>query len=122
MNRCRQFTSLAVVAALLLAACAGDAGSLAATERTALVRVMASRGASDAQIAEHLGVVDRTILRWRTQLQIPAGRPRACPETGSWVDAEAREVTARPPRQPAAGRGGGRDMGRAMDRGARPGR
>ena len=63
----------------------GVSGSLTATERTAVLRVMASRGASDAQIAEHLGVVDRTILRWRTQLQIPAGRPRACPETGSWV-------------------------------------
>ena len=110
------------VAVARAAACVGAAGSLTATERTAVVRVMASRGASDAQIAEHLGVVDRTILRWRTQLQIPAGRPRTCPETGSWVDAEAREVTARPPRQPAAGRGGGRDMGRAMDRGARPGR
>ncbi len=97
----------------------GAAGSLTATEREAVLRVMASRGASDAQIAEHLGVVDRTILRWRTQLQIPAaGRPRACPETDSWVDAEAREVTARPRRRPAPGRG----EGRAMDRGARPGR
>jgi len=96
----------------------GAAASLTATERTAVVRVMASRGASDAQIAEHLGVVDRTILRWRTQLQIPAGRPRACPDADSWVDAEAREVTARPRRRPAAGRG----EGRAMDQGARPGR
>ena len=96
----------------------GAAGSLTATARIAVLRIMASRGASDAQIAEHLGVVDRTILRWRTQQQIPAGRPRACPETDSWVDAEAREVTARPRSRPAAGRGEGRDM----DRGARPGR
>jgi len=79
---------------------------------------VASRGASDAQIAEHLGVVDRTILRWRTKLQIPAGRPCAYRETDSGVDAEACEVSARPRRRPALGRG----EGRAMDHGARPGR
>ena len=106
------------VAVARAAASVGAAASLTATERTAVVRVMASRGASDARIAEHLGVVDRTILRWRTQLQITAGRPRAWPETDSWVDAEACEVTARPRRQPAAGRGGGL----AMNQGARPGR
>ena len=106
------------VAVARAAASVGASGSLTATERTAVLRVMASRGASDAQIAEHLGVVDRTILRWRTQQQIPPGRPRACPDTDSWVNAEAREVTAHPRSRPAAGRGEGRDM----DRGARPGR
>lgn len=106
------------VAVARAAACVGAAASLTATERTAVVRVMASRGASDTQIAEHLGVVDRTILRWRTQQQIPPGRPRACPDTDSWVNAEAREVTAHPRSRPAAGRG----EGRAMDQGTRPGR
>lgn len=83
---------------------AGAAASLTTTEREAVLRVMASRGASDAQIAEHLGVVDRTVLRWRTQLQIPAGRRRGSSGTYSWVDAEARKVTARPRRQPASRR------------------
>lgn len=106
------------VAVARAAASVGAAASLTATERTAVVRVMASRGASDTQIAEHLGVVDRTILRWRTQQQIPAGRPRGSIVTDSWVDAEAREVTARPRSRPTPGRG----EGRAMDRGARPGR
>lgn len=106
------------VAVARAAASVGASGSLTATERTAVLRVMASRGASDAQIAEHLGVVDRTILRWRTQLQIPAGRPRACRETDSWMDAEAREVTARPRSRPTPGRG----EDRTLDRGARPGR
>jgi len=34
-------------------------------------RLTPSRGASDAQITAHLAVVDRTVLRWRTQLQTP---------------------------------------------------
>ena len=106
------------VAVARAAASLGAAGSLTAAERTTVLRVMAARGASDAQIAEHLGVVDRTILRWRAQLQIPAGRPRGSINTDSWVDAEAREVTARPRSRPAPRRG----EGRVVDRGARPGR
>ena len=107
-----------VVAVARAAATPAAPGSLTANERHAVVRVMASRGASDAQIAEHLGVVDRTILRWRTRLQIPAGRPRGWTDTGHWADAEAREVTARPPRPAMAGRRGGA----ARDRAVGPGR
>jgi transposase-like protein len=73
----------------------GTARTLTAQERTAVVRLMAARGASDTEIAEHLGVVDRTVLRWRTELKIPAGRPRSGTDT-RWAEAEAREVTARP--------------------------
>lgn len=61
------------VAVARAAASVGASGSLTATERTAVLRVMASRGASDAQIAEHLGVVDRTILRWRSSPSPPDG-------------------------------------------------
>ncbi len=92
-----------VVAVARAVATAGAADSLTATERRAVVRVMASRGASDAQIAEHLGVVDRTVLRWRTQLQIPAARPRGSSDTARWAAAEAREVTSRPRRPAMAG-------------------
>lgn len=92
-----------VVAVARAAATAGAADSLTATERHAVVRVMASRGASDAQIAEHLGVVDRTVLRWRTKLQIATGRPRGSSDTARWAAAEAREVTSRSPRPAMAG-------------------
>ena len=102
------------VAVARAAAAPGAAVSLTATERQAVVRVMASRGASDAQIAEHLGVADRTVLRWRSQLQIRAGRPRSLTDTARWADAEAREVTARPPRPAIAGLLGGAARGRVV--------
>ncbi len=92
-----------VVAVARAVATTGASDYLTAIERRAVVRVMASRGASDAQIAEHLGVADRTVLRWRTQLQIPAGRPRGSSDTARWAAAEAREVTSRPPRPAMAG-------------------
>jgi transposase-like protein len=82
--------------------CSAIVASLA--PRLAVLRIMASRGASDAKIAEHLGVVDRTVLRWRSQLQIPAGRPRPFTDTARWVDAEARDATSRPQRQQLAAR------------------
>ena len=66
-------------------------------------RLTPSRGASDAQITAHLAVVDRTVLRWRTQLQIPAARPRGSSDTARWAAAEAREVTSRPRRPAMAG-------------------
>lgn len=92
------------VAVTRAAANPGAAGALTANERRAVLHVMAARGASDAQIAEHLGVVDRTILRWRSQLQVPAGRPRvSTPDAAQWTVAEAREVTARR-RPPSRGR------------------
>ena len=79
----------------------------------AVVRVMASRGASDAQIAEHLGVVDRTVLRWRTQLQIPAGRPRGSPtRPGGWTRRPARSPRDRRDQRWRAGAGRGPGPGR----------
>lgn len=56
-------------------ACAtpGQAATLTAAERRAVVAVMAGAGASDCVIAAHLDVTDRTILRWRSQDAVPAG-------------------------------------------------
>ncbi len=102
-----------VVAVARAAATPGGAGALTAQERVAVLRIMASRGASDAKIAEHLGVVDRTVLRWRSELQIPAGRPRRFTDTARWVDAEARDVTSRPQRQQQLA---GRSQVRGRDR------
>ena len=102
-----------VVAVARAAATPGAAGTLTAHERLAVLRIMASRGASDAKIAEHLGVVDRTVLRWRSELQIPAGRPRPFTDTARWVDAEARDVTSRPQRQQQLA---GRSQVRGRDR------
>ena len=105
-------------------ACAtpGQAATLTAAERRAVVAVMAGSGASDARIADHLDVTDRTILRWRSQDGVRAGHRRTSTGTGSgahrvdgegdWDAAEARSITTRtqdhhrvtPP--PGSGRGG----------------
>ena len=105
-------------------ACAtpGQAATLTAAERRAVVAVMAASGASDARIADHLDVADRTILRWRSQDGVRAGHRRPSTGTGSgahrvdgegdWDAVEARSITTRtqdhhrvtPP--PSSGRGG----------------
>lgn len=51
---------------------------LTAREKTLAVGVLAARGTSDPQIADRLGVSDRTVLRWRQREGIPtrhAGAP-----------------------------------------------
>ena len=86
-------------------ACAmpGQAATLTAAERRAVVAAMAGSGASDGVIAAHLDVTDRTILRWRSQDAVPAGHRRTgpgsgaarCDSDGGWDAAEARSITAR---------------------------
>ena len=85
------------------AATPGQAATLTAAERRAVVAVMAGSGASDAVIAAHLGVTDRTILRWRSQDRVPAGHRRTGTGSGAprgdgegdWDAAEARSITTR---------------------------
>lgn len=64
-----------------------DAGpALNTGERQEVVRAMAATGASDREIGNRLGVVDRTVLRWRQRREIPAGHPRT---TGAEHDLES---------------------------------
>ena len=51
--------------------------ALSAGEQRKVVQLMASTGASDAQIARRLGVVDRTFLRMRQRHGIASRRPQA---------------------------------------------
>ena len=67
-------------------------------ERTMAVRALAAAGASDPQIADRLGVSDRTVLRWRQREQMPAGRP--APRTPPAGGVEWAEVAAASVRRP----------------------
>ena len=51
--------------------------ALSSGEQREVVRLMASSGASDAQIARRLGVVDRTVMRMRQRHGIASRRPQA---------------------------------------------
>ncbi|MGV1009109.1 MAG: DUF1173 family protein [Dermatophilaceae bacterium] len=67
-------------------------------EQTMAVRALAAAGASDPQIADRLGVSDRTVLRWRHRAQIPAGRPALrTPAPGGVEWAEAAAASSRRP-------------------------
>ena len=69
-----------------------DAGpALNTGERQEVVRAMAATGASDRDIGNRLGVVDRTVLRWRQRHEIPAGHPRT---TGAEHDLESAVARA----------------------------
>lgn len=68
------------VAVARAAAAPGHAAPLTAAEARAVVAVMAAAGASDAVIATHVQVSDRTVLRWRTRDAIPPGHPRTSPD------------------------------------------
>ena len=91
------------VAVARASATPGQAATLTAAERRAVVAVMAGSGASDPVIAAHLDVTDRTILRWRSQDRVPAGHRRTGTGSGAprgdgegdWDAAEARSITTR---------------------------
>lgn len=72
----------------------GHATTLTAAERVEVVRAMATAGASDPQIGQHLGAVDRTILRTRQRHDIPSAWPAPATRADTNVDIrEAREIT-----------------------------
>jgi hypothetical protein len=71
---------------------AGRAGPLTSAERTEAAHTMSRRGHSDSQIADRLGVSDRTVLRWRQRSGSSALRPPAAAH--EWSDALA--ATRRP--------------------------
>lgn len=77
----------------------GAARELSPAERREVVRAMAGRGASDAQIGERLGVVDRTVLRMRQRHAIPSRSGRPDVDRSDSDRAEAQEITARPARR-----------------------
>ncbi|MDQ2852228.1 MAG: helix-turn-helix domain-containing protein [Actinomycetota bacterium] len=83
----------------------GAATTLTPAERLEVVRAMAAAGASDPQIAQHLNVVDRTILRTRQRHGIPSalGTTPAPSET-DWDSREARAITS-PETDPSGDRG-----------------
>ena len=90
------------VAVARAAAAPWHAVALTAAEARAVVAVMAAAGASDAVIATHVQVSDRTVLRWRTRDAIPPGQPRTGPHarTPARVTAGDGDVTCAP--DPAA--------------------
>lgn len=94
--------SVDAVAVARAAAAPGHAAALTAAEARAVVAVMAAAGASDAVIATHVQVSDRTVLRWRTRDAIPPGHPRTSSHarTTQRVTAGDGEATCAP--DPAA--------------------
>lgn len=57
---------------------------LTAREKTLAVGVLAARGTSDPQIADRLGVSDRTVLRWRQREGIPTRHAGALAPDLQW--------------------------------------
>lgn len=91
-----------------------QATGLTAPERSVAVRTMAARGQTDPQIADRLGVSDRTVLRWRQREGVPAARtPAAAHEWAGAVDATRRSPIVQSQR-PSPGRTP--DLGRSVAR------
>jgi len=91
-----------------------QATGLTAPERSVAVRTMAARGQTDPQIADRLGVSDRTVLRWRQREGVPAARtPAAAHEWAGAVDATRRSPIVQSQR-PSLGRTP--DLGRSVAR------
>lgn len=83
----------------------GAAATLTPAERLEVVRAMAAAGASDPQIAQHLNVVDRTILRIRQRQGIPSVlRTTPARRETEWDFREARAITGGEP-DPSGDRG-----------------
>ncbi len=82
------------------AATTGDPtpAQLSPPERAAVVRSMATSGASDTEIAGRLGVACRTVLRARQDQRIPAGQPQFRPgaRASEWAEAHAATRPCRP--------------------------
>ncbi len=82
--------------------------ALTRVERLIATRMLAAAGASDAEIAERVGVSSRTVLRARKAAEIPPGRPRSQETTRTkWAEAAAasRSGVRRPePHSPIADR------------------